>query len=287
MQRVIPVTLAPVAILVAAAIFFLTPLRISMMFYPLVRQAAQAKMEYETRNYDTLETEHFTVRYRDGDHEMAQIVAAAAEQAYAPVTRMLGYQLRAKTLIVMYPNRSELRKAFGWSGDQSAMGVYWGGVIQVLSPRDWMKTSVSPEEFARSGPMTHEFTHLVFDHMTHGNYPRWFTEGLAQYAEYRVNGYEWFTNTNSLSGRLYSMAELDDRFDDLQNQSLAYRESFAAVRYIVETHGDEALQQVIEQLRAGRKLPHAIESILHMSYADYEHNWQLWATENMHHSIRK
>jgi hypothetical protein len=276
-------SLAPVAVIVAAAIFFLTPLRISMVLYPLVRQAAQAKMEYETRNFAVVETPHFAVRYRDGDDEMAQLVAQAAEQAYQPVTTMLGRETNKKTLIVMYPDRSELRKAFGWSGDESAMGVYWGGVIQILSPRDWMKSGVSADEFSHSGPMVHEFTHLVFDHLTQGNYPRWFTEGLAQYAEYTINNYEWLTTTNSLSGRLHTMVELDSKFDDLPNQSLAYRESFAAVRYIAEVHGDDALRQVIDQLRAGHKMDQAIQSVLAMSYSEYEQAWKQWAAINMKH----
>lgn len=281
MQKLVPVSLASVAVLVAAAIFFLTPLRFSMLVYPLVRQAAQAKMEYETAKFPVFETSHFVIRYRDGDHEMAQMVAFAAEEAYKPVTTMLGHAPANKTLLVMYPDRSELRKAFGWSGDESAMGVYWGGVIQVLSPRDWMKTAVSADEFARSGPMTHEFTHLVFDHMTNGNYPRWFTEGLAQYAEYKINGYEWLTSTNSLSRNLYSFAELDGQFDELPNQSLAYRESFAAVRYIAEVHGDDALRQIIDQLRAGRKLQQAVATVLTMSYPEFEQAWQQWAAATM------
>jgi hypothetical protein len=284
MQKLVPVSLVPVAVLVAAAIFFLTPLRISMAFYPLVRQAAQAKMEYETRHFTVVETAHFAVRYRDGDTEMAELVAQAAEQAYQPVTAMLGREPNRKTLIIMYPDRSELRKAFGWSGDESAMGVYWGGVIQVLSPRDWMQSGVSADEFSHSGPMVHEFTHLVFDHLTRGNYPRWFTEGLAQYAEYTINGYQWLTATNSLSAPLHTIGELDANFDDLPNQSLAYRESFAAVRYIAEVHGDDALRQVIDQLRAGRKLDQAIQSVLAMSYSEYDQSWKQWAAINMKHN---
>jgi succinate dehydrogenase hydrophobic anchor subunit len=146
-----------------------------------------------------------------------------------------------------------------------------------------MKSGVSADEFSHSGPMVHEFTHLVFYHMTQGNYPRWFTEGLAQYAEYTINNYEWLTATNSLSGRLHTMVELDAKFDDLPNQSLAYRESFAAVRYIAEVHGDDALRQVIDQLRAGRKMDQAIQSVLAMSYSEYEQAWKQWAAINMKH----
>lgn len=283
MQKVVPMNLVPVAAIVVAAIFFLTPMRVSMALYPLVRQAAQAKLSYETRHYTVLETEHFAVRYRDDDHEMAQLVAHAAEQAYQPVTAMLGHAPRQKTLLVMYPNRHELRKAFGWSGEESAMGVYWGGVIQVLSPRDWMKAGVSADRFIHSGPMVHEFTHLVFDHLTRGNYPRWFTEGLAQYAEFTINGYEWLTDDNSLSKPLHSLTELEAGFDDIANQSLVYRESFAAVRYIAEVHGDDALRTVTAQLRSGRSMEQAIQSALAMSFSEYDANWQQWAGNEMNY----
>lgn len=281
MQRIVSMSLAPVAVIAAAAIFFLAPLRFSMLIYPLARQAAQSKMNYDTRHYAQLESEHFIVRFKDNDRQMAQMAADAAERAYQPVTGLLGRTMQGKTLIVMYPDRSELRKAFGWSGDESAMGVYWGGVIQILSPRDWMKDKLSTDEFIRSGPMVHEFTHLVFDHMTRGNYSRWFTEGLAQYVEYKVNGYEWLTAVNSLQGRLYSLEELRDDFDDMPNQSLAYREAFAAVRYIAEVHGEAALQQVVQALSAGKSESQAIQQVLGVSMPEFELKWQQWAVNNM------
>jgi hypothetical protein len=226
-----------VGAVLSAGLFLLLPNRPQMWLYPLVRQTAQAKMNYESRNLAVYETEHFTIKYDRQDADVVQMVAQAAEKAYPPVTQALGYSPGGKTLILIYPNRQELNQAFGWSGDQSAMGVYWGGVIQILSPHVWLRDT-SPEEFIQTGPMVHEFTHLVFDHMTEGNYPRWFTEGQAQYVEYRVNNYEWRSPSNSLGGKLYTMAELDANFDALPDQSLAYRESLAAVRYIAEVYGD-------------------------------------------------
>jgi hypothetical protein len=129
--------------------------------------------------------------------------------------------------------------------------------------------------------MVHEFTHLVFDHMTRGNYPRWFTEGLAQYVEYKVNHYEWRTSSNSLSNNEYNMTQLDNDFDELPNQSLAYRESLAAVRYIAEVHGEEKLCQVIEALAVGRDIRQAITGAVDMDYTGYEASWKSWAETNM------
>jgi hypothetical protein len=269
-----------ITLALAGLLFIKLPARPQMWLYPLLRQAAEVKLDYQTRNMAVYETPHFIIRYEQQDADVVEMVAKAAEKAYEPVTATLGYSPAGKTHIYMYPNKRELNQAFGWSGDTSAMGVYWGGVIQVLSPHGWLKEA-TPEEFVRSGPMVHEFTHLVFDYMTKGNYPRWFTEGLAQYVEYRVNNYEWHTATNSLNGKLYSMAELDVNFDGVSDQSLAYRESFAAVRYIAEVYGDAKLHQVISALQAGQSMQRAITSTLGIDYGAYEAAWKQWAATNM------
>ena len=268
--------------LIFIVMFFLQiPARPQAWLYPVVRKATMAKIDYETRGLAERETAHFVIKYSPADAESIDMVAEAAEQSYTPVTKALGYETREKTIVVMYHDKAELRKAFGWSGDQSAMGVYWGGVIQLLSPNAWMKKGDSTEEFIHSGPMVHEFTHLVFDHMTNGNYPRWFTEGLAQYVEYRVNNYEWVTAENRFDRKLYTMQELDDSFDDLPNQALAYRQSLAAIRYISEVHGEGKLQQVISLLREGKGIDKAISQSLGMDYASFDQAWRAWGIQNM------
>lgn len=280
MRKMLIIESAVLAVCALAAILALGMLQPRLWLYPAVRGATQAKLNYETREMLVRETAHFRIKYTARDEANVAMVAEAAEKAYGPVTTALGFAPGGKQLIIIYPDRSQLNQAFGWSGDQSAMGVYWGGAIQVLSPEAWLNQA-SAEEFIRCGPMVHEYTHLVFDHVTNGNYPRWFTEGLAQYAEYRINGYEWRTATNSLGDRMYTQAELDRDFDALPDQSLAYRESLAAVRYIAEVHGESGLQAVIAGLKAGRRMEAAVKAATGLDYAGYEAAWRSWAAEHM------
>jgi len=270
-----------ISLLLAVLFLVQVPVKPQVLVYPLARQVFQAKMDFETRDMMKYETEHFIVKYTKADADVVGLVAAAAEEAYQPVTSVLGYQPKSKGMIIIYPDKRELNAVFGWSSSESAMGVYWGGVIQVLSPRVWMKEVSSAEEFTRNGPVLHEYTHLVFDYMTNGNYSRWFTEGLAQYMEYRINKYEWLTKDNMLNGALHTMAELDDSFDDLNNKSLAYRESLAAIRYIAEVHGDETLRDIISDMTKGIPQEKAIGQNLGMSYAEYDQAWRTWAVKNM------
>lgn len=280
-QNDITVVTGVVVLIAVVLLFVLVPARPQMWLYPLVRQGAQAKLSYETRTMSEYETPHFIIKYTPGDAGSVDMVAQAAEQAYRPVTKELGYEPKAKTVIVVYPDKNELRKAFGWSNNESAMGVYWGGVIQLLSPQAWMKDGDTVSEFIQTGPMVHEFTHLVFDHITNGNYPRWFTEGLAQYVEYKVNHYEWVVPNNTFHQQLYTMEQLSGDFDNLDNQSLAYRQSLAAIRYIAEVHGENKLNQVINALKTGQSIEKAISQSLGMDYADFDSAWRTWAINNM------
>ncbi|MDU2063225.1 MAG: peptidase MA family metallohydrolase [Sporomusaceae bacterium] len=254
-------------------------LRPRLWLYPLARQAAAAKLSYEARQFQQQETEHFIIVYPLEDADQVQLVAKAAEAAYEPVRNLLAYSRSEKSILYIQPGRSELRKALGWSGDESAMGVYYGGSIQILSPKAWMQPDDGPEVFWQNGPVAHEFTHLLLDYQTNGNYTRWYTEGLAQYAEYKITHYEWLTGTNKLTGPLYSLSELDDHFDDLDNQSLAYREAFAAVRFIAERQGEQALQEIDRQLAQGVALKQALTTVTGLSYSDYETAWKAWAAK--------
>lgn len=268
-------------LLVGIFLLLTMPLRPQMWVYPLVRQVMQAKVNYDTRQMSVFETEHFRIKYTNVDEDLVPMISQAAESAYGSVTPVLSYAPSGKTLILVQPTKNELRKAFGWSSNESAMGVYWGGVIQLLSPHIWLAEGSSVEEFIHSGPLVHEYTHLVFDYITSGNYPRWFTEGLAQYMEYRVNGYEWQTRTNQLDQQLYTMAELNHDFDSLADQSLAYRESLAAVRYIAEGQGARTLEDVISGLKMGQSMETVLEKNLGSSGETFQNSWQQWASHHM------
>lgn len=268
--------------LILAALFAISVLRPQQRWlYPLVRMAAYTKMDMQTSAMKSTETEHFVIKYTPEDEQSVTIVSAAAEEAYSHVVNSFQYNPKRKPLIVIYPTKQDMTKLMGQLGSEGAMGVYWGGVIQVLSPKAWLKSDKLDQDYINDGPMVHELTHLVFDYMTNGNYPRWFTEGLAQYQEYKTHGFEWITANNDLTRKVYSMAEIDEKFDDLPNQSLAYRQSLAAVRYIAEVHGEDSLRLIIKSLQAGNSLPKSINTVLGISYDEYARSWPEWAKANM------
>lgn len=296
MRKLFAQTPAPFWLICGALLIYLAfiwlraPYQPKLWMYPLARELSKASVLYKMGGLAVQESAHFIIKYNPQDQAAVAMIIDAAEAAYEPVTNSLGFTPSGKETIIIITGRQEMQKNFSWSGEQSAIGVYWSGLIEVLSPQAWLYTDNIADQkdyFIKNGPITHEFTHLVVDAAARGNYPRWFTEGLAQYQEYRLNGYEWITATNTLEQDLYSLAELERDFDGLPNQSLAYRESFAAVCYLYETYGDEGVRVVLRELNQGKTMRRAIKKVTKLDYNQFELAWQQWGRTQMPHQSQE
>jgi hypothetical protein len=125
--------------------------------------------------------------------------------------------------------------------------------------------------------MAHEFTHLVVDYITRGNYTRWFTEGLAQYEEFKLTGFEFGEESASFDQPLYKLSEMDANFDNLPNQALAYRQSYMAVRYIAAKYGEGALKEILNNLAKNKNMSEAINAVIGVDMKTFESNYIEWA----------
>lgn len=263
-------------LVIAGSLLFYQPEIPRTWTYGLIRQVIAGYTAWQTRGWATLTSAHFILRYQPGDADVASLVLETAEAAYEPASRLLEYRPGGKILILLYPDRASLARQFGWPASESAMGVYWGGVIRVLSPHDWVD-SQDPGEiaavFKTSGPVAHEFTHFLVDMKTRGNYPRWLTEGVAQEVERLLTG---FTMPGSDQAQAwYHLADMDTSFDSLPDQSLAYRQSLLIVDYLVRERGIITLCRLLDSLGQGDTLDQAFRQVLGLSLDDFERKFNL------------
>jgi len=210
-----------------------------------------------TTGYSTITTSNFLVRYQ-GEKANAQLVAEAAEAARQSVDAYFGHSIASRVPIVVYADTEGLARSMGWDRSQQAMGVYWAGTIRVLDPAAWVQSDDTYTEFYQNGPMVHEYTHLQIDYLTGGNYPRWFTEGLAQYVEKQANGFQF--EVPNLAAEPYTLNQLSKGFDRL-DQSQAYWQSLTAVEYIIEMYGEEAPFVIMNLLKQGNTMPEALDEV--------------------------
>lgn len=206
-------------VVLAAAI--LGPARLAALgqtaLYSTAREAARFWAYRSLRDNLVYEGTGYRIYFEPADEEVVGLVAQTIEKYRGRLSEMLRAQLPEVT-VVIHPDQASLAKALGWEHERNAVGVYWAGLIRVLSPKVYIADPLSlggRRTFERQGPMVHELTHLIMDYHSAGNYPRWFTEGVAQYVERELTGYEWISPRVDLTLERYSLRELTTAFDRL------------------------------------------------------------------------
>lgn len=238
--------------------------------YHLTRVVAGQEIYFRTAGFQQYQTEHFQIKYLPVDEPYVDMIAAASEEAYVSVSKMMGAGPDKRTTIVVYPDSSSLARSFGWDKDVTAMGVYWAGSIRILSPAAWISTAEGEEVFTRDGPMVHEFAHLVVDEITKGNYDRWWTEAIAQYVEKQITGFE-FTGpfVEGQKRYYYQLDDLEKDFDSL-NERVAYWQALKAAEYIASHYGENSLLEILQFQGQGSDLHEAIEKTLDIDYKTFK-----------------
>lgn len=282
------------------------PITLKSYFYGVFREGSRIFLEFQNQHLQVKEGEHFRIKYQDVDANAAGLVLETAEGIFASVNQSLGFVPSRKVPVVIYPNGDALARCFGWPADEAALGVYWIGTIRILSPNVWAAEpdgGLDAVFFKENGPMAHEYTHYVIDYLTGGNYPRWFTEGVAQWQEKQITGFS-FSNPflkleeqirinspekqalnaavieKEIFFELYPLTEMDTRFDCLPNQMLAYWESLRAIEYINAEFGPERINQIIGQLGQGYSMNRALEGSLGVNLRQFDQDFRQWAARS-------
>jgi hypothetical protein len=240
----------------------------------LFRGSQRLIVSLQTANWPSIEDRHFIVKYRPGDEAGARMVLAEAERVYQPLGSCFGCFPSQPVPILVYSDRASLNKAFGWGSDESAMGVYWGGVVRVLSPRAWMGNVPAGEQqqvFQSQGPVAHEYTHLLVDYKTGGNYTRWLTEGLAQYAEQTITGGDPPDRERLAVDE--TMPQLDKRFDDPVWQDYSYTVSLDMISYLIASYGSQSIPELLDALDRGQPMDKAFAQVYGITLDQFVKNY--------------
>lgn len=234
---------------------------IKVYVHPIINNIQYKWISYRTNNFKRIETKHFTIRYNTEDKKMPELVGEIIEEKYEDVCAHFEYEPKDKTIVIIYDDGKELMKNSNIGQGKPPMGVYLGGIVQILSPEQWIDDEENIREvFKNDGPMVHEFTHRLVDDLAKGNYPIWFTEGIALYEEYIQNGYEWGMGL-SYEDKPYTVEELTKSFDDL-DQTLAYKRSFELVKSFVDEYGFDPLNDILVKLGEGKSFDDAHKEVL-------------------------
>ncbi len=143
---------------------------------------------------------------------------------------------------------------------------------------DYSRMNVQP--FTLATTLKHELCHLLFHHhIRDNNLPRWFDEGVAQWAsdgigEIIIANGKRLLNRASITEKYIPLGRLKHHFPrDDSALKLAYEESKSLVEYITGTYGSDSLLDIMNRLKEGEPIDDAILWSLSVSLEELEDNW--------------
>ena len=126
----------------------------------------------------------------------------------------------------------------------------------------------------------HELCHLLLHHyIQDANLPRWFDEGICQWAsdglaDIIMDAKRELLPAAILSNRSLDLAALHDRFPrEKKALMLAYAQSKSAVDYLYREHGWQAILDFLGLLRQGYDFASAFERRFAITFDAFQYQW--------------
>lgn len=202
-------------------------------------------------SYQRYETEHFIIYYKTDDLYFLQKIARAAEKIYLPTCQKMHYTKTEKTpIIILHDKNNREYNQFG-------------GTIRIT------EKIVNEDKINEEEVICHEFTHVLVRDLTRANMLRWLDEGIAEYIEAQVFNKKPYSisETAEIKNYTYNVQELETNFSQIPDEQ-SYGQSYLTIKYIVDKYGENALFNIINNLKDERvKEETAFKRVIGLDYS--------------------
>lgn len=204
---------------------------------------------YQTRDYQTAERQDFEMRISPSSSGYLP-----GQEKYVSMVREY-FACSVSAPLVILLSKDELTQALGGG---AGAGAYQSGVILL---------GMGENQDELEGAMLHELSHYYVDTIARGNYPLWYSEGLAQLIELKNLGRLWFDGKKDKVYYRYSITELSGDFYSLEDQVSAYRMALDVV-LAIEAASGQANQLILRDLGRGSSFAEAVQAHTGLSPED-------------------
>lgn len=250
-----------------------------------VRAKNTLRLATELANYERIETEHFTIRYRPGpDAVLAEEMAPVMERIHARITGAadngLDHEPGRKTVIDLMPSHDWFAVRITGMPDIFTIAASTGPAIAMETPRPNPGSTTQGYDWPRV--LQHEYVHTVGLSRTKNRVPHWFTEAQAVFLE---DG-PWDESRARMltaaleSEQLFTLDTLSFGFIRPKrpgDRSLAYAQSAWLYQYFVERYGSKAPLDLMDAYARGQTQREAFESVLEIDQDQLESEFLAWA----------
>lgn len=194
---------------------------------------------------EVMKTPYFTVHFAPADRQLAESTADTARVELIRIANDLGYTIEPNQQIplLVYGSHMAFIKA-GNIQDRMTVGTAQSG-------DETISIDASGTLVATRPVVAHEISHAItFRILGMKSYalPLWANEGIAkQESETYTGNDDSLLAESATNGQLIPLGDLSKTFPS-DRRSLAYAESWSAVRYIVKQHGPSSLKIMLAEL---------------------------------------
>jgi len=229
------------------------------------------------KDYATLETEHFLIKFDRGQDELlARYAARYLEgECFPELTQQLGFVPKDKTLIEIF-SRSERTSGHGWFSARmvglpfiGTVGACAGKMVALTSPTEL------PEKYDWALVLRHELVHVLNLQQSDFTVPHWLTEGLAVHLEGQPRPKKWteVLISRAKDGGLFTLDTLTQGFIRPQSSddwTLAYCQAELYVEYLLATYGPGAINELLAAYADRCTTPQALRRCFGVEQADFD-----------------
>lgn len=242
--------------------------------------------------FETIESEHFIVRYRDGaDSILAGEMLAVLERIHARVTADperitggIGHEPAQKTLIELMPSHRWFSVRITGMTQVHTMAAATGPVIAMESPQEGPGFSVGPFDWPRV--IQHEYAHTVTLSRTRNRIPHWFTEAAAVFVEDGPRDERsWRLLARAFdTGTLFDLDQINIAFvrpEKASDRAQAYAQGHWMYQFIIDRWGPSAPVRLMDRYAAGEREGSAFEAELGLDKNAFFGAFRAWAREDL------
>jgi len=215
--------------------------------------------------------------HRDEAAAIAPYALQLTRASIAEFTERYGFELREPVVIEMYPDHEDFAVRTAGMPGIGILGATFGYVVAMDSP-----SGRPPAQFQWGTTLWHEMAHVFTLEATGHLVPRWFSEGVSVFEEWRSGPNPGVRIPMSVynamqDDKFLPVAELDEGFirPTYEEQVIvSYMQAGLVCQFIDEQYGTGKLRAVLYAFKDGMQTGEAITAVLDMSPAAFDSEFE-------------
>lgn len=211
--------------------------------------------------------------HKEESAAIAPYAIAMTRDSIAEFTERYGFRLREPVIVEMYPDHEDFAVRTAGMPGIGILGATFGYVVAMDSP-----SARPPEHFQWGTTLWHELAHVFTLEATDHLVPRWFSEGVSVFEEWRSGPNAGVRIPLSVynamqADKFLPIAELDEGFirPTYEDQVIvSYMQAGLVCQFIDERFGVEKLRAMLNSFKNGMDTRDSVEAATELSAEDFD-----------------